>query len=478
MVRSYAFRAPTRADPQDRSLWIKEVFPQAVECTSPLAGHVSADIIIIGGGLTGLWTAHRILERSPNTQIALLEADFCGAGASGRNGGQLHSWFNHLPSLFRLVGADHGLELAASSMAAIDEMSALQDSGTLDMGLNRTGWIWAATTPAQGKAWEPAMQLAAAHGHYPYQPLDTRAAARVTGGQAGLAGVIEPGAGSIQPFRLVRSLRQSLLDRGLQIFEGSPVVRVVGGDQPFAQTAGGTVHAKKVLIANNAWAGSIRELNQRMFTFDAQVIATQPAPGLLDEIGLIPGQAVSDSQLKVLYWLRTPDGRLLMGRGSGIPVFRDRLGPRSNRNRVLVGDVLTEMYRLYPMLRGLEITHDWVGSVDFTASRLPLVGWLRGEANIAYCVGWSGSALAQIPVVARMVAEMLLSADRKDPTASPLISSTNHPRIVPEPARFVGSTVVKAAVDHLARQEALGKPVDPLTRAAVGLVPKYRDYRF
>jgi glycine/D-amino acid oxidase-like deaminating enzyme len=278
-------------------------------------------------------------------------------------------------------------------------------------------------------------------------------------------------------FALVRSLRQRLLERGVRIHEGDPVLEIVGGRHPVARTAAGQVSAAKVLIASNVWAGSVPELNRYMFAVDAQVVTTQAAPDLLDGIGLVAGRSVCDSQTKVVYWHRTTDGRLVMGQGSGVPIFRDRIGPRSNRNPSLVPDVVRELHRIYPQLAGLEIAHDWVGSVDISASRVPLIGHISGEPNLVYCVGWSGTALAQVPVVARILAGLVAPAVADEWAASRLVDTANRRRIVPEPIRYTGAKLVKGAVDRMVRRELRDLPVDPLTRIAVGLVPKHRTYR-
>lgn len=477
MSRTLTLRPPVPAVPQDRSYWVKRSLPDGADRTEALCGTADADVVIVGGGLTGLWSAWRILERSPGMHIVVLEADYCGSGASGRNGGQVHSWFNHLSALCAIVGVDEGFRLAKASVAAIEEMDQLETSGVLDMGLRRDGWIWGASSTAQEGSWQEALHLAASQGEQPFTLLDADRMAELTGTRSAHVGVLERGSGSMDSFRLVRSLRRNLIGRGVTVHEGTAALHIAGGSHPVVRTAHGQLRARKVLIASNVWAGSIPELNRYMFSVDAQVVATQAAPELLDDIGLTGGQSMADGQTKVVYWHRTIDGRLLMGRGSGIPIYRDRVGARSNRNPRLVPDVVRELHRIYPELAGVEITHDWVGSVDISASRVPLVGHLTGEPNLVYCVGWSGTALAQIPVVARVLAGLLVPAHADEWTGSRLVDTANRGRIVPEPLRFAGAWMVKGAVDRMTRRELRDRPVDPITRAAVGLVPKHRTYR-
>lgn len=477
MEQSYMMRRPLPAPSSDQSFWIKHRFPDGVSRTPELREHLSAAVAIIGGGLTGLWTAWRILEMAPGTEIILLEADFCGSGASGRNGGQVHSWFNYLPALCAFLGEKDGMSLAKASRESIDELQQLQDSGRLEMSLRRDGWYWMATSRAQLGAWGEAVQISRRQKGHPYEPVAADELRQKVGSESILGGVVEPGGGTLDPFLLIRSLRRSLIEQGVRIYENTPVTNLTGGVLPTLQTPLGSVRAGKVLLASNAWAGAIPELNRYMFAFDAQVIATEQNEAALDSAGLRPGCAMGDSQTKVNYWMRTEDDRLLMGRGSGIPIYRDRIGKRSNRDRSRVSDVTKELHRLYPELARLKVAHDWIGTVDFTASRIPLVGCLKQEPNIVYCVGWSGTALAQIPLVARILAELMVPRLSGRWAHHPLINSDKHIKVIPEPIRYVGSRLVKRAVDRASDRQSCGQQVDPLTRTLVSLVPKYRKYR-
>lgn len=476
MRQGYVLRQPIPASAGDRSFWIKQLPDDKLLREPALNEHTTAEVAIVGGGLTGLWTAWRILERAPTTEIVVLEADFCGAGASGRNGGQVHSWFNQLPSLCALLGCEAGMQLARASRAAIDELEDLQEDGTLEMNLERQGWFWVATTKSQLGAWDRAVQIAREQGEQPFVEVGQKELHDATGTVSVLDGIAEPDGGSLDPFLLVRSLRKQLLDKGVRIYESSPVAQILGGARPVLRTPRAMVSAERVLLASNAWAGSIPELNRYMFAFDAQVITTRRDRVTLDELGLRPGIAIGDSQAKVNYWLRTRDDRLLIGRGSGIPIYRDRIGSRSNRDRARVDDVVAELHRLYPALSQHRVAHDWIGSVDFTASRLPLIGRLRREPNIAYCVGWSGTALAQIPVVAKILAELLVPHISGGLATHPLVNSSRQRKVVREPVRYLGSRVVKRAVDRASQREIQGAKVGPVLRGVVGLVPKYRPY--
>ena len=117
-------RQPIIASAKDRSFWLQDVAADAV--TQPLAGDHRTDIVIVGGGFTGLWTALRLREQAHETRVTILEADICGSGASGRNGGQVHSWFAELDQISAVVGKAEGRQLCADTVDAIKELEQLQ----------------------------------------------------------------------------------------------------------------------------------------------------------------------------------------------------------------------------------------------------------------------------------------------------------------------------------------------------------------
>lgn len=132
--------------PPHRSFWLQDAGARAA--TPPLGSDITTDVAIVGGGYLGLWTALRLRAAAPQLKITVLEADICGGGASGRNGGQVHSWWAEIDLLTRLVGPE-AESLARATCDAIDELEALQTSGQIDMDLRLGGWLWTASSRAQ-----------------------------------------------------------------------------------------------------------------------------------------------------------------------------------------------------------------------------------------------------------------------------------------------------------------------------------------
>jgi glycine/D-amino acid oxidase-like deaminating enzyme len=459
---------PVPSSPQDRSYWLDSTVPEVGDDLPPLVGETEARIAIVGGGLTGLWTAYRITELEPGADVVVLEAEICGAGASGRNGGQVHSWCESLDRLGAVVGPEEAVTLARASLDAIEELAALQ-AGGLDMDLRLDGWVWGASSTAQEGAWNDALTRSRAAGFDVYTELNADQMLARTGTTSSYQGVVEERAGSLHPGKLVRGLRKILLERGVRIHERTPVTSIGAGPRPLLSTPAGSVRAQQVLLATNVWSAAIPEINRFSYSVESQVIVTAPIPDRLDALGLKSGASICDSQKQVLYYQRTVDGRLLLGQGTGHPVYRGHLTARTNRNPRLAESARAELARLYPSLADVPVSYDWVGAIDCVATHVPVIGTLEGRPDVHYCVGWNGTALAQIPVGARILASVLLGVD-DDWGRSRLVNTPPVP-VVREPLRFLGAHLVRAAIVRRNALEIRNRPVDPITRALTGLMP-------
>lgn len=469
--KQFKLRPPVIAADTDQSYWLQSTRNLDDTPAPALNGPATADVAIIGGGLTGLWTAIRILEADPDQKVTVLEADICGSGASGRNGGQIHSWFESLDRLASITGPEEALRLAHATTDAIQELKALQDAGEIDMDLRLDGWIWSASSRAQEQAWEPALERCQQYGTAPYRRLDAAELNRRTGSSVPYTGVVEEMAGSLNPGKLMRNLKKYALRKGVTIHEHTPALSITPGSRVRIQTPGGALSAPKVLIATNAWASSIPELRRKMYVVDSQVVVTEPILDQLDALGWKAGEAICDAQNQVLYYQRTIDGRLVFGRGSGGTIFGDRIGSKMNRHPRWVQDSIRELQRVYPSLKNVKIDYDWLGPIDCVPAHVPMFGNLTGHDNIFYAVGWNGTGLAQIPACSRILSSMILGLDDQS-AHSKLINQTTAKSLPPEPIRFIGATIVRAALIRKNTAEIRDQKPGILTEAVVRLMPK------
>ena len=455
--------------PPHRSLWLLEALAADDAADAPpLQGAARADVAIVGGGYVGLWTALELKRREPSLDVALLEADLCGGGASGRNGGQIHSWWERLDGLAAVCGVEEGVRLARASEQALEELQRLADEGEA-FDLRRDGWLWTATTPAQLGAWERAVARAERHGGRPYLPLSAEEVAARTGSPVHLGGIWEPAGGTVHPARLARALRRRALAAGVRIHERTPVRAIepgaagagaVGAGAPGAVTrlraaGGATLDAARVVLAAGAWAAALPELARRIFVVASDVIATRRAPERLDAIGWRGGEAICDSQPRVLYYQRTADGRVVLGRGGGAVALGGRIGAGFERSERFARDAARAFRRLYPALADLPVEQTWSGPVDRTLAHLPLFGRAQANRAVVYGVGWSGSGVAQSAIGGRVLASLALDAD--DEWSGCGLVDQRPLTFPPEPLRWAGAQVVRGAVRRVAAREDAGR---------------------
>jgi glycine/D-amino acid oxidase-like deaminating enzyme len=464
-------RTPAVAARSDRSFWLQDI--AAAAATEPLRGDERADVAIVGGGYTGLWTALRIKAQSPETRVVILEADICGSGASGRNGGQVHSWYAQIDLLSAVVGETEARQLCADTADAITDLQQLQDGGVIDMDLRLHGWLWTASSLAQEGAWDDAVRMTTAVDPTRFQPLTAPEIRRRTGSSASYLGVVEDKAGTLHPAKLALGLRALALARGVVIHERSPVLTIEPGSLCTLHTAHGNITADKVVLAANAWLSALPELRRRLYVVSSEIIATAPVPELLDDIGWSDGASICDSQSQVLYYQRTPAGRVVFGRGSGGVSFGGDFGADFNRTPGHGRDNVRELHRVYPELRGTPIDYDWAGPIDCIAEHVPVFGSLRGHPNIFFGMGFNGTGIAQTPIGGRILASLALGQDDRW-SRSGLVGLARRATMPPEPIRFVGAKLMRAAIRRKNEAEIRNEHAGAVSRMLIRRLPGAR----
>ena len=211
------------------------------------------------------------------------------------------------------------------------------------------------------------------------------------------------------------------------------------------------------MIATNAWAAALRPLRNKLFVISSDMIATEPIPDRLDEIGWTQGEAITDSLTRVCYYRTTAEGRIAFGKGGGSIGFGGYIRPAMHRNAAGPSVVVRDFHRYYPMLRTVKITHDWAGPIDRTSNSLPIFGRLYEDSKIYYGVGWSGNGVGPSVVGGKILASLSLGQhDEWSECGLVAAASRSFP---PEPIRFVGAHIVREALIRKESAEALEKPV-------------------
>lgn len=457
--------------PRRRPFWLEEALARepGAERVEPLSGLVKADVCLVGGGYTGLWTALHLKELEPSLDVVLLEADLCGSGASGRNGGFATTWWPKLGALIRLAGEEEGLRLARASSEAVAAIGALCQQYGIDADYRPGGRLWTATSPAHVDSWASAVALAERHGVDVFERLTPAETARRAGSRVHLAGVWERTGAKVQPALLARGLRRVAIERGVRVYERSPVEHLDRELRPIVHTPKGRVLAPTVLLAINAWAAALPELRRALLPMASDMIATAPIPERLAAIGWTGDECVSDANLMVDYYRTTRDGRIAFGKGGLAHAYLGRVnagfedpGPRIRKTEAA-------FRRLYPSLADVPITHRWTGPIDRTETNMLCFGHLDGAPSVHYAVGYSGNGVAPSWLGARVLASRALG--RQDEwTASPL----NRPataRFPPDPIRYFGGIAVRAAVERRELDQYAGRPSNPAVAALADLAP-------
>ena len=426
----------------------------------PLEGETSADVAIVGGGYTGLWTAIELRRRDPSLRVVLLEAARCGEGPSGRNGGFLETYWCALPRLLERVGAEGTLALARASegvFAAVEELGE-------DVWLRRSGMLEVSASPAQDEAVDHAVEVAARLG-VPERavPAARSELAERVRSPVFRRGVLFPDCATVQPARLVRALRRQALSLGVVIHERTPMVRV---DEGLVTARGARLRAPEIVVATNAWTASWPPVRRRLTPFGSFVVLTEPVPDLLEEIGWTGGEAIADGRMFLHYFRTTGDGRVLMGSGSGPIGFRGRIDRRFTADGPTAARAEAGLRRLLPALAGARVEHAWGGPIDVSADHLPFFGTVAGT-RIHYGAGYSGNGVGPSWLGGQILAS--LAFGRTDEWTSLPLATRRVPRLPPEPVRRLGGGLIRSAILAVEEAEDAGRRPPPGARAVASL---------
>ncbi|MBS1890471.1 MAG: FAD-dependent oxidoreductase, partial [Actinobacteria bacterium] len=314
--------------------WIKE----AGDVTSrpPLGEDRDADLLIVGGGYTGMWTAWHARRLAPDARIVLLESEpVCGRGPSGRNGGFVEGLWTTLASMRVRWGDAPALAVAHAAEEAVERIASFCTEGGAEPGaaawFRPGGYLEVSTTPAHDGTGRAALEACRELGvPDKLRELDAAEVRSRCASPEFRAGVMEPGAATVQPARLALAIRKSLIDDGVEIYESSPVRRFrEARDGVEATTAtGARVRAPRGVLAIGGAAKS-GPLRGRLTVASSHIVITEPVPDVIEKLGWTGGEAITDGRSLVHYFRTTPDGRIAFGWGGGRIAMGTRLHGRS-----------------------------------------------------------------------------------------------------------------------------------------------------
>jgi glycine/D-amino acid oxidase-like deaminating enzyme len=428
-----------------------------------LVGERSVDVVVIGGGYTGMWTAWQIKRLEPGASVALLEAGVCGHGPSGRNGGFCNVMWFSLPNMRQRWGDGAALAVARASREAVVGIEEFCRDEGVGAWFRRGGYLQVSTAPAHDGAWKETVaacrELAQIDA---VQPLASGQVAERCASPAFRGGAFYPDAATVQPARLALGLRQRLLDAGVEIFERSPVHRLEGSPSGMvARTPQGAVRAAAAVVAIGGAAKSPRgPLRNALTVTSSHIVLTEPVPDVLEEIGWTGGECITDSRSLIDYFRTTPDGRIAFGWGGGRIALGARLLGRSEIDAEVVEAAAERLRDYFPALAGRRITHAWGGPIDVSPTHIPIVVPLRGSRAFA-AAGYTGNGVGPSHMVGRTLASLALDR-RDDHSRLPMVDPTPQ-RVPPEPFHWLGGELIRKALTSKEHAELSAQAPHPIS---------------
>ena len=337
-----------------RSWWLDEALrADPGEPCPALIGEVTADVCVVGGGFAGLWTAYELHERDPALGIVLVEADIVGAGGSGANGGFFSPSWTQLSGLCASLGEEGGVTYAAALAAMVDELDGWVERHDARIDAWHEGILYARAGEWQPGPDDETFRLLEKHGYADrLRRVDAAEARAVADSPRFVGGVMTPDLTVLQPGKLARELRRVLLERGVRIFEGTPMLRVEAGRPPRVVTPAGVVSAGNVVLTHGAWAARERHFRRAFAVCTDFMVVTEPIPELIEQIGWTSHMGVADLREMLYYLRRTADDRIAIGGGAMGIVPGARIRGRVLTSPAAGGDGRARPHLAVPAARG------------------------------------------------------------------------------------------------------------------------------
>jgi glycine/D-amino acid oxidase-like deaminating enzyme len=432
------------------SFWHAEIGPAARR--PPLSGDTEADVCIVGAGYTGLWAAYYLHAADPALCILIVEREFAGFGASGRNGGWLTGGFAWNHARYLGNGGEAGVRAMVRELGAtVDEVLRVAEAEGIAADIRRTDELMLATNPAQLARLRAEVALRRHWGEPPERVREIGAAevaARVAVPGA-LAAMLVGNVARVQPAKLVRGLATAVERRGVVIAEGTAVTAIAPGR---VTTDRGTVRAPVILRATEGFTAGLPGLGRQWLPLNSAQIVTEPLPAeVWQRIGWAGHELLGDLANAYCYCQRTREGRIAVG-GRGVPY---RIGSRTDDRGVpdaeTVRRLTAVLHRHFPAARPFRIDHAWCGVLGVPRDWCAAVGF-DPRSGIGHAGGYVGVGVSTSNLAGRTLADLVTGAD-SDLTRLPWVNRRVRPW-EPEPLRWLGVTGLYAALRLADRREA------------------------
>jgi glycine/D-amino acid oxidase-like deaminating enzyme len=443
------------------SFWYRQIGVPGRRAALP--GSREYDVAIVGGGYTGMWTAYYLKKAQPDLRIAILEREFAGFGASGRNGGWLSAEFAGSRERHAAArGRQAMIDLQHAMFAAVDEVIEVTRAEGIDADVHKGGLMHVATNPAQNRRLHEELDDLRTWG---FAEQDMRLLTReeredrirVAGT---LSATYSPHCARIQPAKLAVGLARAVTELGVDIFEGTTVTEIRPRSGGMAGEAGkaaavtdrGTVTAEYVIRATEGFTASIKGQHRQWLPMNSSMIVTEPLPGeLWQEIGWRDSELLGDEAHAYCYAQRTADGRIAIG-GRGVPYrFGSRTDVRGATQPQTVAALRKILTTLFPATAGARIQHSWCGVLGVPRDWCSTVH-LDHATGLGFAGGYVGSGVTTTNLAGRTLRDLVLRRDT-GLTALPWVGRRVR-QWEPEPLRWIGVQAIYALFRAADRHES------------------------
>jgi glycine/D-amino acid oxidase-like deaminating enzyme len=424
--------------------WLDD--PARPAARSALAGTVSCDLAVVGGGYSGLWTAFLAKRRDPERRVVLVEAESIGWAASGRNGGFCEASLTHGPAngLDRFPDEFETLEhLGAQNLQEL--LDDVQEFG-IDCHLEPSGQLTVATEQYQVDG----LREEAERGGGDF--LDTDAVRAEVASPTYLAGLWSHDTVMVHPAKLAWGLAAAAEQLGVEIHEHSRVTQLRRRDGGMTlSTYAGTINAAQVALATNVFPSLIRRVRPYIVPVYDYALTTEPlSADQLASLGWSNRQGIGDSANQFHYYRLTPDNRILFGGYDAIYHFGRKIQPDFDQRQETFELLADHFFTTFPQLDGMKFSHAWGGAIDLCARFCAFFGTAH-KGRVAYATGYTGLGVGATRFGANVMLD-LLSGEETARTATAMVKSKPVP-FPPEPLAWVGVTATRAAIKQADRNE-------------------------
>ena len=422
------------ADAKPVPFWLDDPDRPAPE--PELTKDLRSDLLVIGAGYTGLWTALLAKEQNPTRDVVLLEAGEVATGASGRNGGFVdasitHGFLNGLSRWPREVAI-----LEKIGEANLDAIETTIKRLGIDCDYRRVGEIDIATEPYLLDEFKEIMELTEPY-DLRYQLFSREQLYEIVKSPIFLGGIKRPDSSLVNPAQLAWGLRKACLNRGVQLYEKTPVIKLEEENNlVIAHTPHGRIRANRVALATNAYPPLLKRISYYIVPVYDYAIMTEPlTPSQRNSIGWHGREGLSDGNRQFHYFRTTVDGRILWGGYDAVYHWNNGVGPQLEQRPASFARLAEHFFQAFPQLEGVRFTHTWGGAID-TCSRFSPFWGTAHHGKTAYSMGYTGLGVGASRFGALVVLD-LLNGRHTERTALEFVKTKPLP-FPPEPLRSVG----------------------------------------